>query len=140
MSHLVNHLGHFPMGAGPAQLYSTVKEMHDQNLLDESMPEDLSPDIFNLPNVQFFVLNNTTLVSYVEIPALVSDSLIMCSIDHLFLTDGHAGRWGHSWSDHWKNSLQDYCSRPGRKVLLGQLGVVRPSEMPCWILPCRCSH
>lgn len=32
MCHLVNHLGHFPMGGGPAQLYSAVKETHDHSL------------------------------------------------------------------------------------------------------------
>ncbi|ELU01115.1 hypothetical protein CAPTEDRAFT_167900, partial [Capitella teleta] len=69
LSHLVNHLGHFPMGAGPAQLYTAVKETHDQNMNDES--DDLSPEIFNQPNVQFFVLNNSAIVSCVEIPALM---------------------------------------------------------------------
>ena len=50
MCHLVNHLGHFPMGGGPAQLYSAVKEIHDHS--PDLPSEDLSPDIFNLPNVQ----------------------------------------------------------------------------------------
>ncbi|XP_013400060.1 ral GTPase-activating protein subunit alpha-1-like isoform X2 [Lingula anatina] len=67
LCHLVNHLGHFPMGGGAAKSNTFVQEYHDFSpALDE-----LSTDIFRAPNVQFFVLNNTTLISFVEIPALL---------------------------------------------------------------------
>lgn len=49
MTHLVNHLNHFPMGSGAARLNSNVQEHHDiPNYLDE----ELKPDIFSAPNVQ----------------------------------------------------------------------------------------
>lgn len=66
ITHLVNHLGHYPMSGGPAMLTSQVCENND-NPYSES-PE-LSPDLFENPNLQFFVLNNTTLVSCIQIRA-----------------------------------------------------------------------
>ncbi|KAI0212730.1 Ral GTPase-activating protein subunit alpha-1 [Lamellibrachia satsuma] len=66
MTKLVNHLGHFPMGGGAAQLNSSVLESDDSDTLDGT---ELIPDIFNAPNVQFFVLKNMTLISFVELPA-----------------------------------------------------------------------
>ncbi|XP_076983051.1 ral GTPase-activating protein subunit alpha-1 isoform X5 [Tamandua tetradactyla] len=64
ITHLVNHLDHYPMSGGPAMLTSQVCENHD-NQYSES-PE-LSPELFESPNIQFFVLNNTTLVSCIQI-------------------------------------------------------------------------
>ncbi|XP_071971629.1 ral GTPase-activating protein subunit alpha-1 isoform X6 [Engystomops pustulosus] len=66
ISHLVNHLGHYPMSGDPAMLTSQICETHD-NPYSESA--DLSPQLFHSPNLQFFVLNNTTLVSCLQIPA-----------------------------------------------------------------------
>ncbi|XP_066469856.1 ral GTPase-activating protein subunit alpha-1 isoform X7 [Tiliqua scincoides] len=66
ITHLVNHLGHYPMSGGPAMLTSQVWENND-NPYSES-PE-LSPELFENPNLQFFVLNNTTLVSCIQIRA-----------------------------------------------------------------------
>ncbi|XP_019406924.1 PREDICTED: ral GTPase-activating protein subunit alpha-1 isoform X5 [Crocodylus porosus] len=66
VTHLVNHLGHYPMSGGPAMLTSQVCENND-NPYSES-PE-LSPELFESPNLQFFVLNNTSLVSCIQIQA-----------------------------------------------------------------------
>uniref|UniRef100_A0A8C3QLW8 Ral GTPase activating protein catalytic subunit alpha 1 n=1 Tax=Cyanoderma ruficeps TaxID=181631 RepID=A0A8C3QLW8_9PASS len=66
ITHLVNHLGHYPMSGGPAMLTSQVCENND-NPYSES-PE-LSPELFENPNLQFFVLNNTSLVSCIQIQA-----------------------------------------------------------------------
>ncbi|XP_067390092.1 ral GTPase-activating protein subunit alpha-1 isoform X7 [Emydura macquarii macquarii] len=66
ITHLVNHLDHYPMSGGPAMLTSQVCENND-NPYSES-PE-LSPELFESPNLQFFVLNNTTLVSCIQIQA-----------------------------------------------------------------------
>ena len=57
MSHLVNHIGHFPMGGGAARLHSAVQEHHDASLdhsLDDSNPmvADLTDAIFDAPSVQ----------------------------------------------------------------------------------------
>ncbi|XP_019374428.1 PREDICTED: ral GTPase-activating protein subunit alpha-1 isoform X2 [Gavialis gangeticus] len=66
VTHLVNRLGHYPMSGGPAMLTSQVCENND-NPYSES-PE-LSPELFESPNLQFFVLNNTSLVSCIQIQA-----------------------------------------------------------------------
>ncbi|XP_052436387.1 ral GTPase-activating protein subunit alpha-1 isoform X9 [Carassius gibelio] len=66
ISHLVNHLGHYPMSGGPATLTSQVCENQD-NPYSESA--DLTPELFDAPNLQFFVLNGTTLLSYLQIRA-----------------------------------------------------------------------
>ncbi|XP_023587225.1 ral GTPase-activating protein subunit alpha-1 isoform X1 [Trichechus manatus latirostris] len=64
ITHLVNHLGHYPMSGGPAMLTSQVCENHDNHY---SESPELSPELFESPNIQFFVLNNTTLVSCIQI-------------------------------------------------------------------------
>ncbi|KAL8608299.1 hypothetical protein ACOMHN_042166 [Nucella lapillus] len=65
MTHLVNHLGHFPMGLGAARLHTTVQEHSD---LPEA--DDLKSDIFGAPNLQLFILNHRCLISFVELPAV----------------------------------------------------------------------
>ena len=60
MSHLVNHLGHFPMGGGAACLNSLVQEHHDIAQLNL---EDLTPEIYNAPNVQVGHLTHVNLGS-----------------------------------------------------------------------------
>ncbi|XP_067682813.1 ral GTPase-activating protein subunit alpha-1-like isoform X5 [Haliotis asinina] len=67
MTHLVNHLNHFPMGSGAARLNSNVQEHHD---IPNYVDEELKPDIFSAPNVQFFVVNHRALISFVELPAV----------------------------------------------------------------------
>uniref|UniRef100_H0VPW4 Ral GTPase activating protein catalytic subunit alpha 1 n=1 Tax=Cavia porcellus TaxID=10141 RepID=H0VPW4_CAVPO len=64
ITHLVNHLGHYPMSGGPAMLTSQVCENHDNHYSEST---ELSPELFDSPNIQFFVLNNTTLVSCIQI-------------------------------------------------------------------------
>ncbi|XP_074249472.1 ral GTPase-activating protein subunit alpha-1 isoform X8 [Saimiri boliviensis] len=64
ITHLVNHLGHYPMSGGPAMLTSQVCENHDNHYCEST---ELSPELFESPNIQFFVLNNTTLVSCIQI-------------------------------------------------------------------------
>lgn len=66
MTHLVNHLGHYPLSGGPALLHSLVSENHDNPYVESS---ELSSEVFKSPNLQLFVFNDTTLVSYLQIPA-----------------------------------------------------------------------
>ncbi|XP_040303782.1 ral GTPase-activating protein subunit alpha-2 isoform X2 [Herpailurus yagouaroundi] len=66
MAHLVNHLGHFPLRGGPAVLHSLVSENHDN--VHAEAPE-LSSEVFRSPNLQLFVLNDSTLISYLQTPA-----------------------------------------------------------------------
>ena len=82
MSHLVNHLFHFPMGTGgAASLSSMVNEQDDNQHYTSSISntnhtntEDLSPEIFKAPNVQLLVVNDTTLMSLVELPYICESS------------------------------------------------------------------
>lgn len=73
LAHFMNHLFHFPMGIGAASLSSMVSE-HDDNPHVKAT-DDLSNEIFQAPNVQLFVLNDSTLMSFVELPVLASQSL-----------------------------------------------------------------
>lgn len=67
LSHLVNHLHHFPQAIGASALSSQVSEHDDVPSL---LGEELNIDTLQAPNIQMFVLNNTTLLSLVEIPGL----------------------------------------------------------------------
>ncbi|KFM77896.1 Ral GTPase-activating protein subunit alpha-2, partial [Stegodyphus mimosarum] len=67
MHHLINHLGHFPMGIGASRLTSLVNEHDDVPTLTG---DELSAEVFHAPNIQFFVLNNSSIISFVEIPVL----------------------------------------------------------------------
>uniref|UniRef100_A0A3B4A198 Rap-GAP domain-containing protein n=1 Tax=Periophthalmus magnuspinnatus TaxID=409849 RepID=A0A3B4A198_9GOBI len=64
INHLVNHLGHYPMSGGPATLSSQVCENHDNPYCESA---DLGPELFHSPNLQFLVLNGTTLLSVLQI-------------------------------------------------------------------------
>lgn len=66
MTHLVNHLGHYPLSGGPALLHSLASENHDNPYVESS---ELSSEVFKSPNLQLFVFNDSTLVSYLQIPA-----------------------------------------------------------------------
>merc|ERR1719322_596944 len=80
MSHLVNHLFHFPMGpGGAASLSSMVNEQDDNHHYVPSSTsnnnnDELSPEIFKAPNVQLLVMNDTTLMSLVELPNMLESS------------------------------------------------------------------
>ena len=47
--HMVNHMGHYPLGAGPSRVDSLISE-HEDNPDVEA--DELSSSIFNAPNVQ----------------------------------------------------------------------------------------
>ncbi|XP_043916093.1 ral GTPase-activating protein subunit alpha-2 [Protopterus annectens] len=66
MTHLVNHLGHYPLSGGPAILHSLVSEHHDNFYVDSA---ELSSEVFKSPNLQLFVFNDTALISYLQLPA-----------------------------------------------------------------------
>ncbi|CAB4039646.1 ral GTPase-activating subunit alpha-2-like isoform X2 [Paramuricea clavata] len=64
--HIVNHLNHFPLAAGAARLTSIVNENQDNPYCTEQ--QELTAAVFSSPNVQFFVVNDTSLISMVELP------------------------------------------------------------------------
>ncbi|XP_073930334.1 ral GTPase-activating protein subunit alpha-2 isoform X3 [Castor canadensis] len=66
MAHLVNHLGHYPLSGGPAMLHSLVSENHDNAHVEGT---ELSSEVFRSPNLQLFVFNESTLISYLQTPA-----------------------------------------------------------------------
>ena len=49
LMHMVNHMGHYPLGAGPSRVDSLISEHEDNPNVDA---EELSPSIFSAPNVQ----------------------------------------------------------------------------------------
>ncbi|KAM4842155.1 ral GTPase-activating protein subunit alpha-2 isoform 2-T2 [Thomomys bottae] len=66
MAHLVNHLGHYPLRGGPAMLHSLVSENHDNAHVEGA---ELSSEVFRSPNLQLFVFNESTLISYLQTPS-----------------------------------------------------------------------
>uniref|UniRef100_A0A8C3BEE1 Ral GTPase activating protein catalytic subunit alpha 2 n=1 Tax=Cairina moschata TaxID=8855 RepID=A0A8C3BEE1_CAIMO len=71
MTHLVNHLSHYPLSGGPAILHSLLSENHDNSYVESS---ELSSEVFRSPNLQLFVFNDSTLISYLQIPAEKKDT------------------------------------------------------------------
>lgn len=67
LSHLVTHLGHFPMAIGAARLSSLVVEHDDVPNMNN---DDLSTNIFHAPNIQLFILTRNVISSLIELPAL----------------------------------------------------------------------
>ena len=53
MMHMVNHMGQYPLGAGPSRVDSLISEHEDNANVDA---DELLPSIFNAPNVQVSVL------------------------------------------------------------------------------------
>ncbi|XP_069464171.1 ral GTPase-activating protein subunit alpha-2 isoform X2 [Ambystoma mexicanum] len=66
MTQLVNHLGHYPLSGGPAILHSLISEHHDNSYVESS---ELSSEVFKSPSLQLFVFNDSTLISYLQIPS-----------------------------------------------------------------------
>ncbi|XP_077430818.1 ral GTPase-activating protein subunit alpha-1 isoform X6 [Vanacampus margaritifer] len=64
ITHLVNHLDHYPMSGGPATLSSQVCENQDNPYCESA---DLGPELFHSPNLQFLSLNGSTLLSVLQI-------------------------------------------------------------------------
>ncbi|XP_058799896.1 probable Rho GTPase-activating protein CG5521 isoform X2 [Phymastichus coffea] len=67
MMHLVNHLGHFPMGIGAARLSSLVVELDD---VPGSESDELSSAMFQAPNIQLLMLSNSIIMSLIELDTL----------------------------------------------------------------------
>ncbi|NXO43019.1 RGPA2 protein, partial [Locustella ochotensis] len=65
MTHLVNHLSHYPLSGGPAILHSLLSENHDNSYVESS---ELCSEVFRSPSLQLFVFNDSTLISYLQIP------------------------------------------------------------------------
>lgn len=70
ISHFINHLFHFPMETGASSLNSMVSEHDDNSKLKPT--EDLNLEAIQSNNVQLFILNDTVLISFVELPILES--------------------------------------------------------------------
>ena len=63
----MNHLWHFPLGVGAQRLSSLVVEGDDVPGLSG---DELSSEVFLSPHVQLFALNQSCLLSLVQLPAL----------------------------------------------------------------------
>lgn len=65
--HLVNNLGHFPMGIGASRLSSLVVEQDDVPGMESN---EISTAMFHAPNIQSLLLSNSTIMSLIELDAL----------------------------------------------------------------------
>ncbi|NWS92114.1 RGPA2 protein, partial [Toxostoma redivivum] len=94
MTHLVNHLSHYPLSGGPAVLHSLLSESHDNCYVESS---ELCPEVFRSPSLQLFVFNDSTLLSCLQLPAEGSASgagapavrVILRDISGKYSWDGH---------------------------------------------------
>ncbi|KAJ7991111.1 hypothetical protein DPEC_G00293870 [Dallia pectoralis] len=128
ISHMVNHLGHYPMSGGPATLTSQVCENMD-NPYSES--PDLAPELFDGPNLQFFVLNGT-LLSCLQIRAEdgvpgggMSAGLTTTSACVRVIVRDISGK--HSW-DSAVLYGPPHCGSPSQTLdLLGSRSTKRPT-------------
>ncbi len=65
IQHLLTQLNHFPFAStGPSKIVSSVNETSDLLL----NTDELTPILFEQPNIQFFTVNNQFLISFVELP------------------------------------------------------------------------
>ena len=69
LEHLFYFLGHFPLPIlGAARLSSFVSELDDNNFLTKNEDHDeLTSEVLNAPNVLFFIINNSSIVSIVDL-------------------------------------------------------------------------
>ncbi|KAK7603642.1 hypothetical protein V9T40_003641 [Parthenolecanium corni] len=67
-AHLLSILGQFPIIPGAARLSSLVTEQDDNSSLTN---DQLSSEIFSLPNLLMFVSTNNLILSMLDLPALV---------------------------------------------------------------------
>ncbi|XP_014750509.1 PREDICTED: ral GTPase-activating protein subunit alpha-2, partial [Sturnus vulgaris] len=94
MTHLVNHLSHYPLSGGPAVLHSLLSEHHDNSHVECS---ELCPEVFRSPSLQLFVFNDSTLISCLQVPAEATREGAPPSAVRLILRD-ISGKY--SWDGH----------------------------------------
>ena len=67
IGHFINFLGHFPQqGLGAARLSCLINENDDN--LGLSSNGTFDPEVLNAPNVLFFLINNSSIISFTELP------------------------------------------------------------------------
>lgn len=66
LSHILNYVGHFPQNLlGAARLNCLISE-YDDNL--KVINNDFDFEVLNAPNIQFFLVNNSSVLSFMELP------------------------------------------------------------------------
>uniref|UniRef100_A0A8C7MFF4 Ral GTPase activating protein catalytic subunit alpha 1 n=1 Tax=Oncorhynchus kisutch TaxID=8019 RepID=A0A8C7MFF4_ONCKI len=133
ITHLVNHLGHYPMSGGPATLTSQVCENMDNPYSDSP---DLAPELFDGPNLQFFVLNGTTLLSCLQVRAEdgvpgggMSAGLTTTSACVRVIIRDISGK--HSW-DSAVLYGPPHCGREEEELMAPQAKRVCREAVPSW--------
>uniref|UniRef100_A0A2K6C6B1 Ral GTPase activating protein catalytic subunit alpha 2 n=1 Tax=Macaca nemestrina TaxID=9545 RepID=A0A2K6C6B1_MACNE len=113
MAHLVNHLGHYPLSGGPAILHSLVSENHDNAHVEGS---ELSSEVFRSPNLQLFVFNDSTLISYLQTPTegLAGGSPVGCLSDVRVIVRDISGKY--SWDGKVLYGPLEGCLAPNGRT------------------------
>ena len=65
LMHVVNHMGHYPLCAGPSRVDSSISEHEDNPNVDA---DDLSSSIFSAPNVQVGSIPVVTVLPWLNMP------------------------------------------------------------------------
>jgi PREDICTED: GTPase activating rap/ranGAP domain-like 1 len=67
LQHLIYYLGHFPLPIlGAARVSSFISEVDDNTFLKNN-DDELTSEVLNAPNVLFFIINNSSIVSIVDL-------------------------------------------------------------------------
>ncbi|XP_071163709.1 ral GTPase-activating protein subunit alpha-1-like isoform X36 [Mytilus edulis] len=147
INHLVNHLCHFPMGSGASRINSSIQEFHDW---EDMTCDDLKSDLFFSPNLQFFILNKRTLISFIELSALtnapgggvtagLTTARTVCRVILRDLTGKYSWDSSVLYAPPWCNkgsslnnakALLDICTEIEREPLLIQEEEIPPSILP----------
>lgn len=70
MGYLFNYVGHFPrpyLGAARLNSYLNENDDNDHVTVRSDDCEEISADVFSAPNVLFFVVNNSSIISFTEV-------------------------------------------------------------------------
>ncbi|CAH8446097.1 unnamed protein product [Dicrocoelium dendriticum] len=74
LSHMLNHLDHFPMDDQGAQLNTIIQEHHDhftpRNTFNFDDTSELSLSVLEKDNIQLFAINKSILLSFISLPAV----------------------------------------------------------------------
>ncbi|RWS02609.1 ral GTPase-activating protein subunit alpha-1-like isoform X2 [Dinothrombium tinctorium] len=70
LGHMVNFLGHFPLPLlGASRLSSLVNDDDNNPYISKAEEDELSVELFNAPNVLFLIVNDSSIVSFIDFGA-----------------------------------------------------------------------
>lgn len=123
IGHFINFLGHFPQPSlGAARLSCLINENDDNLGLSNS--ETFDPEVLNAPNVLFFLINNSSIISFTELPEETTgkendSSVAVCETPVRTIVRNLLGKF--SWDckqfhSHYKTNFNSYQKQFGHDL------------------------